>query len=137
MRLAWHPAKPLLSHRLWPGRASRSIPIADAAQSGALSHRGNQIGCPAQSFNKGVDNRLQQRGNTLPLSDDFELDSAPDPRITFGRNGYSKGTILPKLNELKGEQVNKLPARINPSDYNEVWIWCKKFDVGLGVARVK
>lgn len=76
-------------------------------------------------------------GYTLTLSDDFELDGAPDPKIAFGKNGYSKGTIFTKLNKLKGKQVYKLPASINPSDYNEVWIWCEKFDVGLGVAKVK
>ncbi len=76
-------------------------------------------------------------GYTLTLSEDFELDGAPDPKIAFGNNGYSKGTIFTKLNKLKGKQVYKLPASINPSDYNEVWVWCEKFDVGLGVAKVK
>lgn len=76
-------------------------------------------------------------GYTLTLSDDFELDGAPDPKIAFGKDGYSKGTIFTKLNSLKGKQVYKLPASINPSDYNEVWVWCEKFDVGLGVAKVK
>ena len=76
-------------------------------------------------------------GYTLTLSDDFELDGAPDPKLAFGKNGYVKGTIFSKLNNLKGKQVYKLPASINPDDYNEVWVWCEKFDVALGVAKVK
>lgn len=76
-------------------------------------------------------------GYTLTLSDDFELDGAPDPKLAFGKNGYVKGTIFSKLNKLKGKQVYKLPAGINPEDFNEVWVWCEKFDVALGVAKVK
>lgn len=59
-------------------------------------------------------------GYTLTLSDDFELDGAPDPKLAFGKDGYVKGTIFSKLNKLKGKQVYKLPASINPDDYNEV-----------------
>lgn len=76
-------------------------------------------------------------GYTLTLSDDFELDGAPDPKLGFGKNGYVKGTIFSKLNKLKGKQVYKLPADVDPSDFNEVWVWCEKFDVALGVAKVK
>ena len=27
-------------------------------------------------------------------------------------------------------------AGINPDDYNEVWIWCERFNVPLGVAKL-
>ena len=76
-------------------------------------------------------------GYTLTLSNDFELDGAPDPKLGFGKDGYVKGSIFSKLSKLKGKQVYKLPADFDPSAYNEVWVWCEKFDVALGVAKVK
>ncbi|WP_432612907.1 DM13 domain-containing protein, partial [Litoreibacter halocynthiae] len=35
-----------------------------------------------------------------------------------------------------GASTYKIPAGIDPDDYNEVWIWCEKFNVPLGVAKL-
>jgi len=70
------------------------------------------------------------------LAADFNLDGAPDPKLAFGKDGYVEGTIFSKLNKLTGEQEYVLPATVDVSQYNEVWVWCEKFNVALGVAKL-
>ena len=67
----------------------------------------------------------------------FRLDGAPDPRVAFGNGRYVRGTNIARLRKLKGAQAYTVPSRINLSKYNQVWLWCKKFNAPLAVARVK
>ena len=73
-------------------------------------------------------------GYAINLLDDFTFDGAPDPKIALGNNGYDKPTLMGKLTSNSGSSYT-IPAGINPDDFNEVWIWCEKFNVGLGVAK--
>ncbi len=73
----------------------------------------------------------------MRFAEDFRLDRAPDPRIAFGNDGYDASTTLGRLKSLKGAARYRLPGRIDPAGYNEVWLWCKKFDVPLAVAKLK
>jgi hypothetical protein len=75
-------------------------------------------------------------GFVLKLGDDFNFDGAPDPKLAFGKDGYQKATLFSKLQKNKGAQTYPLPADYNPADYNEVWLWCQKFDVPLGLAKL-
>ena len=71
----------------------------------------------------------------ITLEDNFSLDGAPDPSVGFGKNGkYSKATYLGNLKSLKGKQSFVIPASVDLSLFNEVYIWCAKFTVPLGVA---
>ncbi|MGB5863403.1 MAG: DM13 domain-containing protein [Sulfitobacter sp.] len=75
---------------------------------------------------------------TVTLADDFSLDGAPDPRVGFGKDGkYVDGTDVGLLKNLKGGQSFTVPASINVDDFNEVYIWCLKFAVPLGVAELR
>lgn len=78
-------------------------------------------------------------GWKVVLGDDFSLDGAPDPKIALGNDGvYDPATLLSEnLSSNTGAQEYMLPASIDGSKYNEVYIWCEKFSVGLGVAKVK
>ena len=67
---------------------------------------------------------------------DFTFDGAPDPKIALGKNGYDKNTLMGKLKSNTGASSYTIPAGINPDDYNEVWVWCEKFNVPLGVAKL-
>ncbi|MEO1206307.1 MAG: DM13 domain-containing protein [Pseudomonadota bacterium] len=76
-------------------------------------------------------------GKTIvTLGEDFSLDGAPDPKLAFGKNGYAKDTIFTKLKNHKGAQVYEVPGTINVADYNELWLWCEKFNVPLGLAKL-
>lgn len=79
---------------------------------------------------------LKTGGQTLlVLEAEFSLDGAPDPQIGFGKNGFDGDTIISKLRDDKGAQVYVIPDSIDVSEFNEVYIWCEKFDVPLGVAK--
>lgn len=75
--------------------------------------------------------------HTVILAENFSLDGAPDPRVGFGKNGkYDTATGMGLLKSLNGHQTFTVPAGVNPADYNEVYIWCLKFSVPLGVAKL-
>ncbi|WP_298916645.1 DM13 domain-containing protein [uncultured Roseobacter sp.] len=74
---------------------------------------------------------------TVTLDEKFSLDGAPDPRVAFGKDGsYAPEADLGVLQNLNGKQVYTVPASVNVDDYNEIYIWCLKFSVPLGVAAL-
>ena len=83
--------------------------------------------------------RIVKDGGTTKVvfGKNFKLDGAPDPKVAFGKNGYIRGTIFTKLNKLKGAQEYNIPAATDLSKFNQVWIWCEKFDVPLAFAKLK
>lgn len=74
----------------------------------------------------------------LTLHSNFRFDGAPDPKLAFG-NGRSadKSTIFSQLRRNSGEQNYRVPGGINVAQYTHVWLWCERFDVPLGVARLR
>ena len=70
------------------------------------------------------------------LLDDFWFDGAPDPKVALGRDGYDKSTLMGLLKSNTGKQSFDVPAGIDAAQYNEVWIWCERFNVPLGVAKL-
>lgn len=77
-------------------------------------------------------------GHVLKLQPDFSLDGAPDPKLGFGNDGqYDTATTFSPLNANTGEQDYDLPASIDPTGYNEVYVWCEEFSVPLGVAKLQ
>ena len=78
-----------------------------------------------------------EEGYELRLGDDFYLDGAPTPVLGFGVNGeYVHATQFADLDRKRGSQSYKLPADFNPANVTEVFVWCERFDIPLGVARL-
>lgn len=76
-------------------------------------------------------------GNQINLLDDFTFDGAPDPKVALGKDGaYDPATISGLLENYNGASSFVVPDGISTDDYNEVWIWCERFNVGLGVAPI-
>ena len=74
-------------------------------------------------------------GTTVHLLDDFRFDGAPDPKVALGNDGtYDPATLSGLLENFSGASSFELPAGIDPAGYNEVWIWCEQFSVGLAIA---
>lgn len=74
---------------------------------------------------------------TVTFDASFSLDGAPDPRVGFGRDGeYVDISDLGALKNLNGAQSYVVPASLNIDDFNELYIWCLKFGVPLGVAEL-
>ncbi|ASJ71986.1 DM13 domain-containing protein [Granulosicoccus antarcticus] len=74
-------------------------------------------------------------GMSIVLGADFSLDNAPYPSVGLGKDGEFLLDIA-KLKSLSGEQTYLLPASVNISDFNEIYIWCEKFSVSLGSAKL-
>lgn len=76
-------------------------------------------------------------GAVVILDSDFSLDGAPDPRVGFGSDGtFVEASDLGELQNISGLQIYVVPPSINVDDFNEVYIWCLKFGVPLGVASL-
>ncbi|NEP09788.1 MAG: DM13 domain-containing protein [Symploca sp. SIO2C1] len=75
-------------------------------------------------------------GTVVVLESDFSLDNAPDPKLGFGKDGYDPSTKFSHLESHTGAQIYVISEDINPDEYNEIWVWCEKFNVPLGVAKV-
>ena len=76
-------------------------------------------------------------GWEVRLEDDFTFDGAPDPWVGFGRSGsFVPATDFYRLRSNTGAQVYKVPADVDAGAYDEVYIWCRRYSVPLGVARI-
>lgn len=77
-------------------------------------------------------------GAVVILDSDFSLDGAPDPYVGFGKDGkFDEASFLGELTSKDGLQVYVVPAGVNVDNFNEVYLWCKKYSVPLGVASIK
>ena len=74
-------------------------------------------------------------GYQLRFAADFSLDGAPDPVVALG-NGetYVAANKLGALKNKTGGQTYQLPANFTPGQFSQVYVWCEKFSVPLGVA---
>lgn len=72
------------------------------------------------------------------LHDDFSLDGAPNPTLGFSKAGeFDVKTEFTKLKSLKGEQRYEVPAGIIVNAYDAFTVWCSKFSISLGSAKLK
>ena len=77
-------------------------------------------------------------GVEVRLGSNFKLDSAPDPWLGFGIDGkYVSSAEVAILKSNTGAQVYRIAGPVDVSRYNEFYVWCRKFAVPLGVARIK
>ncbi|MEX0286160.1 MAG: DM13 domain-containing protein [Paracoccaceae bacterium] len=121
--------------------ALRSILTAAALSLAALpamAGTGTFKGLSNHITTGGVTVEERDGGYVIVLHGDFSFDGAPDPRVGFGNGGkFVDGTDFEVLKSNSGEQVYKVPAGINASQFSDVFIWCRKFAVPLGVAALK
>ena len=74
----------------------------------------------------------------IRLGSNFSLDSAPDPYVSLGNSSRPvKGGTAGKLAKNKGAGSYSVPANAVTKAAREVVIWCRKYAVPLGVARLK
>lgn len=71
------------------------------------------------------------------FEDNFKVTNGPDLFVIFGNDGQYNGEA--RLGALKGNmggQNYPVPPNINPTQYNEVWVWCRAFNVPFGKASL-
>ena len=111
---------------------SASMAFAGGAGSGTFSGLSNHV------TKGGVEVVKTDGGWEIHLKDSFWFDGAPDPRVGFGKGGkFVDPTDFEPLRKDAGAQVYKVPADINPEEFDEVYIWCEVANVPLGVASIK
>ena len=108
--------------------------VSRVAKSGVFEGRSDHITTGGVSILK------TESGYIAVLEADFDLDGAPAPTLGFGKSGkkgFVKKTEFTKLKSDKGLQVYSIPAKIDPADYDQFYVWCSDFDVALGVAALR
>ncbi len=76
---------------------------------------------------------------TIHLEEDFGSDRVPDAYVVLG---HQPDTIdesvlfVAKLERNKGAQSYQLPEGVDPSAFNYLLVWCKRFSVGIGAAPI-
>jgi hypothetical protein len=112
--------------------------VAGAQAAEDVLASGTFAGASGHKTSGGVAVVRTDAGAMVVLQEDFSLDGAPDPKVGFGRDGaYDKSSQLAPLGANKGHQTYQLPASVDPAKYNEVYIWCERFSVPLGVAKLQ
>ena len=85
----------------------------------------------------GVTIKKSGDGYMIELADDFSLDGAPDPKLGFGKDGkYDHGTTFSELKSKTGSQ-SYTTGTFDGKKHDEIYVWCEKFNVPLGVAKLK
>ncbi len=130
----WSFASAMLALAL--GAAVLAAPVAASAEGHVLAS-GEFRGKSGHAASGGVSVVKTATGVVVVLAPDFKFDGAPDPKLGFGKNGYVKSTQFSILKSNSGKQTYEIPATIDPADYTEVWVWCEKYSVPLGVATLK
>ncbi len=130
----------VLTYTAWRLAAFVSVflvasPLPVNAESSVLA-AGRFEGRSGHTVSGGVTILKTDSGYVALLESDFSLDGAPDPKLGLGKDGYQASTQFAVLRSEKGLQAYELPANIDPTSYNEFWVWCEKFSVPLGVARL-
>ncbi|MDA2915608.1 DM13 domain-containing protein [Nitrospinae bacterium AH_259_B05_G02_I21] len=113
-----------------------AMPVAAQAASeivasGTFEGRGGHIASGGVTVLKTGD------GYVVRLEPDFRFNGAPDPKLGFGKDGYESSTKFSALRSNSGMQTYRLRGSIDPTTYDELWLWCEQFDVPLGVAHLK
>ncbi len=114
------------------GALATSAFAHDDSRSGEFEGRSEHVNTGGVTLTK------HESGYTVELAKNFFLDGAPDPKVGFGINGeYIEGTLIGVLESNTGAQTYRVPAHLNAEVFTEVFIWCEKFGVPLGVATIE
>ena len=117
--------------------AGAATAAAAAPQGGTVTARGTFTGA-SNHVTRGHARIVFAGGKVfVELEDDFFFDGAPDPKVGLGRGGFDPDTLLAPLASNTGAQAYTLKPGLDIADYDEVWIWCERFSVPLGVAKLQ
>ena len=119
-----------------PAVAAIALSLLFAAPAHAAS--GSFSGASGHKTSGGVS--VSQSGGKLiiKLASSFRLDGAPDPWVAVGNKSIPvKGGMAGVLRSNSGAQSYSLKLTPRVKNARQVIIWCKKFAVPIGVARLR
>lgn len=101
-------------------------------KSGTFSGIGSHNAAGKVSVGKG------KNGQAVLTMTGITVDKVPDGRIYLAKNfDYASGVELGKLTTFTGAVTFPIPASVDLVKYDSVVIWCKRFDVGIGQAKLQ
>ena len=114
------------------------LALSTGAIAGGHGITGSFVGDNDHVVSGSVEIVKEGTGYKVILDDAFSLDGGPDPKLGFG-NGkdFASETLFSKLNKLTGKQEYMLPAGIDPTEFDTFYVWCDKFSVALGYAKLR
>ena len=118
--------------------AALAVALLAFAASPSLAASGTFKGASSHKTTGSV--TVTEKGGKLviKLGSNFSLDGAPDPYVSLGNGSRPvKGGTAGVLAKNKGAGTYSVPATAVTKAAKEVVIWCKKYAVPLGVARLK
>jgi len=79
-----------------------------------------------------------QDSYTVRFEEDFTITNGPDLYVHLGKDGqYDPNARLERLKGNVGAQNYAVPASVDISQYNEVWVWCRAFSIPFGKASLQ
>lgn len=118
--------------------ATVALAISGVANAAQKIGSGTLRGRSGHTTKGGVTITKTSSGYRVDLARNFFLDGAPDPWLGFGKNGrFSRKTQFTKLRKNTGAQSYAVPASIKVENFNEFYVWCRKFSSPLGVAKIR
>lgn len=88
---------------------------------------------------RGTAKLLQANGKYyVRFEDDFRVTNGPNLFVYFGQDGaYAAEARIAALKGNEGSQNYEVPSDIDPTGYNEVWVWCRAFSVPFAKAALR
>ena len=123
------------SHQPHPTSVQQQ-PTAPAAQKAQVLRAGTFKGVSTYRAQGEIQIVTSGGVTKIILPQNFSVSGVPDPKLGFGNNGYKAGTLFANLNRNSGTQEYVVPANVDLSKFNEIWIWCERFSVAIAVARL-
>jgi len=100
-------------------------------KSGTFAGIGSHNAAGKVSISKG------KNGQTVLTMTGITVDRVPDGRVYLAQDfEYAEGVELGKLTRFTGAVTFPIPDSVDLAKYDSVVIWCKKFDVGIGQAKL-
>lgn len=72
----------------------------------------------------------------VEFRDNFVHEGSPDPWVALGKDGYQRSGLVAELKQFKGAQRHIINPKIDPRQFNEVYVWCEQHNTSLGRARL-
>jgi len=117
--------------------AALAIGASVPASAADGQRRGSFTGASGHSTRGTVTVKTSGGATVVEFHGNFSFDGAPDPWVGFGRNGRFVGaTRFAKLKSNAGAQRYSVPSGIDVSSMNEVYLWCHRYSVPMGIAKI-
>ena len=117
---------------------SAIVGVTAASALPSIAYAGSKSGSFTGDSNHVTTGNVTVKNGKIILESNFFFDGAPDPRVGLGKGGkYTKNTDFAVLKKNTGKQTYTIPANLKDSDFDTVVIWCRKFSVPLGHAKIR